>query len=231
SAQSEIEKAFQNNRQPILTGGTGLYLEFLMHGRSAMPNVAESFNWQAKSDYETQGGAALLEKLVAVDASAAKLNPGDRARVIRAYSVYLATGRGMGDWQKNFQPPAHAWTYKTIILLPERQQLYRNIDTRFLRMIETGVMEEVKAAMGRGVPADHPAHKAHGARELQNVLEGRWSLEKATARSQQVTRNYAKRQFTWFKNRFVNKEKAAGRPVLMLTDAQNAIDHAKNFMK
>ncbi|MBI3418958.1 MAG: tRNA (adenosine(37)-N6)-dimethylallyltransferase MiaA [Proteobacteria bacterium] len=219
-AAETIRETFKQNRLPILTGGTGLYLEFLMHGRSDIPDVPEDFVQQAKEDFEKLGGAAVIEKLREIDPASATLKPGDRARVVRAWSVYLATGRSLGQWQKeSFQPPKQDWNYKTIFLLPERQQLYSNINARFLKMIEQGALDEVKAALARNVPADHPAHKAHGARELQDVIEKRWGLDQAISRAQQLTRNYAKRQFTWFKNRFMKKEKESGRAFLSLEGA------------
>jgi tRNA dimethylallyltransferase len=219
-AAKAIQQCFDKNQTPLLTGGSGMYLEFLMHGRSAIPDVPEEDVKEAREAYEKLGGAALLEKLKTVDASAAKLNPGDPSRVIRAYSVYLATGKGIGDWQKEtFEPPRHNWNYKTICLLPERKQLYTNLNTRFEKMITAGALDEVRTAMERNIPDDHLAHKAHGAPELRKVLRGEWSLEEAISHAQQVTRNYAKRQFTWFRNRFTNKEKALHRPFLSLESA------------
>jgi tRNA dimethylallyltransferase len=232
SASETIREVFEEGRLPILTGGTGLYLEFLMHGRSTMPAVKPEAKAQAVAEFEALGGEAILEKLKKVDPAAAKLRPSDKARVCRAYEVYLSSGRGIGDWQKeNFEAPDHAWDYKTIITLPDRDRLYANIDQRFLKMIEHGAVEEVKAALAKNVPADHPAHKAVGARELQKVIEGEWKMEKAIQRSQQLSRNYAKRQFTWFKNRFANKEKATGRPILTLEGANFAenLNTARNF--
>jgi tRNA dimethylallyltransferase len=188
-----------------------------MHGRSAIPEVPEEYTTQAREEYQQLGGAVILEKLKTVDPAAAHLNPGDSSRVCRAYEVYLATGKGIGYWQKEkFETPKHGWNFKTIFLLPGRERLYANINQRFEQMIANGAMEEVKAAMAKNIPADHLAHKAHGARELQAVIEGRMKLAEAITYSQQITRNYAKRQFTWFKNRFMSKEKEAGRAVLSL---------------
>jgi tRNA dimethylallyltransferase len=219
-ATAAIKETFAAGQLPILAGGTGLYLEFLMHGRSAIPDVPEECTAQAREEYKKLGGVAILEKLKAIDPSAGNLNPGDSSRVSRAYEVYLATGKGLGYWQKeSFEAPKHGWNFKTIFLLPDRERLYANINQRFEKMIAHGALEEVKAAMARNIPADHLAQKAHGARELQAVIEGRMKLAEAVATSQQITRNYAKRQFTWFRNRFMNKERAAGRAVLSLKDA------------
>jgi tRNA dimethylallyltransferase len=220
SATAAITETFAAGRLPILTGGTGLYLEFLMHGRSAIPDVPEEFTAQAREEYKKLGGAAILEKLKTIDPAAANLNPGDSSRVCRAYEVYLATGRGIGTWQKEkFEAPKHGWNFKTIFLMPDRERLYANINQRFEKMIENGALEEVKNAMQKNIPPDHLAHKAHGARELQAVIEKRMGLSEAIAYSQQITRNYAKRQFTWFKNRFTKKETEAGRAFLSLKSA------------
>jgi len=138
---------------PILTGGTGLYLEFLMHGRSAIPEVSEEAALRAREEYEKLGGAAILEKLKNVDASSTKLNATDTARVIRAYEVYLSSGRGIGAWQEEtFEAPTYDWDYKTIFLLPERERLYAKIDQRFVKMIEHGAIDEVKAALAKKYP-------------------------------------------------------------------------------
>ncbi len=224
SAETVIANILAKGGLPILTGGTGLYLEFLLMGRSGIPGVPEETLIKARQDYEKLGGEAVLERLKAAGPeTAARLNPGDSARVIRAWSVYLETGKGIGHWQKEgFRPPAHEWSHKTIFMLPGRARLYIGIDRRFSKMVENGALEEVEAAMARNIPADHPAHKAHGARELQHVIEGRWTLEQAIARARQVTRNYAKRQFTWHKNRFMKNEEKAGRPFLALEGADLA---------
>lgn len=216
--------AFENNLIPMIVGGTGLYLESLMHGLSAIPDVNEAYREEARATHTALGGAAFRKQLFQYDpVLAAKLHDGDTQRLIRAYEVYLATGTPLSVWQehKPVAPPPD-WRFKTILLEPTRDALNKQITNRFEKMLKHGAVEEVKAARHLAIPDNHPAQKAIGRRELADFLEGKTDLAIATTLAQTATRHYAKRQTTWFKNRFLKKEQEAGRDTLILENANGA---------
>ena len=208
-ALAGIAQTLANNQVPIVVGGTGLYLEALMHGISEIPDVPEELRDTIIQEYETMGGPAFRDRLMKVDKAAAiRLPPGDSQRLIRAYAVYKATGKPITHWQEagRLNVPSD-WNFKPIVLLPERDTLYSAIDARFDVMMKNGALDEVKNI----AEIDHPSQKALGVRELQAHLRCECSMEDAIEKAQQFSRNYAKRQLTWFKNRFMKKEAAAGR--------------------
>jgi tRNA dimethylallyltransferase len=127
--------------------------------------------------------------------------PGDRARVSRALEVVLATGRSLTDWHKAAAPvcldPAVA---VKIFLMPGRDELVRRIDARFDAMMAAGAVAEVRALAARGLDTNLPAMKAHGVPWLLRHFKGEISLADAVAGGKRDTRQYAKRQCTWFRN-------------------------------
>lgn len=216
-AMGVITNVLSEGKTPIVVGGTGLYLEALMHGISEIPDVPDELREKIIHEYTTMGGPAFRDRLMKVDKAAAiRLPPGDSQRLIRAYAVYAATGKSISYWQKEslMTPPAE-WEFKTALLLPERDTLYPAIDKRFLEMIDAGAIEEVQATP----VLEHPSQKALGVQELQSFVRGEISREEAIERAQQFSRNYAKRQLTWFKNRFMKKEIAAGRTPRIISGA------------
>jgi tRNA dimethylallyltransferase len=200
-AQAEVGAARAAGRLPILTGGTGLYLEALLNGLAELPPIPASARETAKALHAELGGVAFRERLAALDpVSAAKLGANDTQRLTRAYEVALATGKSLSQWQEE-QAPAPDLRAAAVVLLPEREGLYKACDARVTAMIDHGAEEETRALLARGLAANLPAMKAVGLRELGATLDGRVSLEEAIAAMQQVTRQYAKRQYTWFRNR------------------------------
>lgn len=187
-------------RLPIIVGGTGLYLRALMQGLSDMPRIAPELRARATARHRQLGAAAFHAEVAQRDpVIGAKLPPGDTQRLIRAWEVFEATGRPFSDWMagpRDGPPPDLA--FHTVVLLPEREALYRQIDSRFHAMIKAGALDEVRSTLA--LPDDAPVMKALGAPELRAYLRGEMSLEDAIARAQQASRNYAKRQLTWFRN-------------------------------
>lgn len=227
-AIAAMENAWQQQRTPIVVGGTGLYLETLLHGIAPVPEVPAAIQAEAVAHHAALGGAAFHAALAAVDAAtAARLPSGDTQRLIRAYAVFLATQKPLSVWQQT--PPAPQpldWHITTILLAPPRPQLYLQINRRFEGMMAAGAVAEVaQATIAPNNTASHPASKTIGVRELAGYLAGQWPLATAIAQSQQATRNYAKRQETWFRNRFHAKEQAAGRQVRWVENVAGARDY------
>ncbi len=206
-----IKHVITTGQTPIVVGGTGLYLETLMHGISEIPDVPEDIRQKAIHDYETMGSHAFHNRLMTVDkGTAMRLPSTDSQRLIRAWAVYMATGKPLSAWQKEgLMPPPGDWEFKSILLLPDRDLLYETIDRRFSAMMEHGALDEVRHTP----PLDHPSQKALGVQELRAFIRGEISQTEAIAQARQSSRNYAKRQLTWFNNRFMKREESVGRSV------------------
>lgn len=207
-AASEIEAALAQNQTPIIVGGTGLYLKALIKGLSPMPVVPDETRTKAMAMQKELGNPAFHSALAAKDAvMAEKLHPNDTQRLIRAWEVLEGTGKSLAHWQAipPSAPPAH-WNFEINHVNPDRALLYERCNTRFDTMLELGILDEVKALdslieLGK-VPADAPITHALGFHPFQSYLRGMTSLDEAIDKAKQETRNYAKRQITWFKNQF-----------------------------
>lgn len=201
-AVAEITAARAAGRLPILVGGTGMYLKALTEGLAPVPDVPTTVTAEATALYDTLGGIAFAEALAKHDPGAAEaLPPGDRQRLIRAYAVVQATGRPLADWQ-NEAPigPALDARFTTVLVLPPRDALYAACDARFTAMLDEGAMDEVRALLARELDPSLPAMRAVGVRELGAVIRGEMTLDQAADKARQATRNYAKRQLTWFRH-------------------------------
>ena len=151
---------------------------------------------------KSDGVTALHAELTQRDpAMAARLMPGDRSRISRALEVVLATGRSLIAWHEEGMPASlDASRAAKIFLMPDRDELFRRIDARFEAMITAGAIEEVRALAARNLDPDLPAMKAHGVPWLIRHLKGELTLAEAIEGSQRDTRQYTKRQATWFRN-------------------------------
>lgn len=187
----------------VVTGGTGLYFEALTRGLSAMPDVPPAARREAQALLDRDGAAALAAAVADVDpAVAASRPPGDTQRLLRAYEVFLATGRRLSDLQAAPPEPLlgpDAWA-GWVLDLP-RPLLYERCDARLVAMLEAGALDEVARLAALGLDAGLPAMKALGVRPLLGHVAGGVPLAAALAEAQQGTRNYAKRQLTWFRHR------------------------------
>jgi tRNA dimethylallyltransferase len=212
-AEEALAEARGAGRLPILVGGTGLYFRALLDGLAEIPPIPDEIRQAARALHAELGGAAFREELAALDPeTAARLPPGDTQRLIRAYEVAAATGRTLGEWQQEAAPfgPREERRIATLLLLPPRDVLYRTCDARLEEMLRQGVLEEVGALMARHLDPALPALKAVGFREFARHLEGELSLEAALAAAQQATRNYAKRQMTWFRHQLPDAHPVPG---------------------
>nr|WP_246696732.1 tRNA (adenosine(37)-N6)-dimethylallyltransferase MiaA [Methylobacterium planeticum] len=187
---------------PIFVGGTGLYFRALEEGLSEMPPVPEHVRRNIRTWAEPLKTQALHAELVRLDpGGAAKLRPSDRARVLRALEIQIATGRPIADFQQTRTPgPLADFDLQKIFLAPDRDQLRKQIDLRFRRMIHAGALAEVETLRDRRLDPLLPIMRAHGVPGLIAHLEGTMTLEEAIVRGQADTRRYAKRQFTWFRH-------------------------------
>lgn len=201
-AVAEIEDAWKLGRLPVIVGGTGMYIKALMEGLAPIPDIPAKARTEATELYERLGGEQFITVLAKFDeAAATRIPPGDRQRLIRAYEVLVATGRTLSEWQGKHptSPPLDA-DFASIAVIPERADLYRAVDARFLDMIAAGALEEVRALVGLKLDPELPAMKAIGVKELARHLSGEVDLETAVDDAARATRNFAKRQLTWMRN-------------------------------
>nr|WP_165116885.1 tRNA (adenosine(37)-N6)-dimethylallyltransferase MiaA [Brevundimonas sp. 'scallop'] len=188
-------------RPAILVGGTGLYFTSLTRGLADIPAVPSAVRDQMEVDYAAMGEAGFRHRLGQIDPEAARtIEQGDRQRLVRAMSVFIASGRTLSAWKADTQPLLAPDSWTGWVREPERQQLYANCDQRVDLMIDQGAIDEVQALLDRGLNPALPAMKAVGVRELAAYLSGDLARDDAIAALKQATRNYAKRQLTWFRN-------------------------------
>lgn len=224
-AVASIETIRAIGRRPIVVGGTGLYLRTLMEGIAPIPDVPDDIRTFARARHKAIGAAAFHAELAARDPdTAARLPAGDSQRVLRAWEVYEATGRALSDWHRDPVPPT-GLDFRVIALLPPREELYRRCEDRFAEMLDAGALEEVRALAERAARENLdpalPIFKALGYPALSDHLRGVMTLDEAAAKSQQQTRNYAKRQVTWLRHQLPDPSTAqtGGTPVLKLSVA------------
>jgi tRNA dimethylallyltransferase len=195
-ARREIVDVQAHGRLPILVGGTGLYIRTLLFGIAPVPPIDPEVRRQVREAPVTENRAKLLE----LDPeAAARLRPGDTARIARALEVVVSTRHTLSEWQKERAGGiANEVDLHPLVLLPPRERLYARSDERFAKMIEQGAVEEVRALLSRNLDPRLPVMRAIGVPEICRYLRGEMPLAEAIATSQQSTRRYAKRQYTWF---------------------------------
>ena len=206
-ALAEIADCHREGKLPVVVGGTGLYLRALSHGLSELPEIPEEIRAAARQRLDAIGPAALHAELAARDpAGAARLKPGDRQRVLRAWEVLEAPGRPLAAWQNdNRATPPPGLSFSTIVLDPPRAELYESCDRRFDAMLAAGGLDEARALERLDLDPALPALKALGVPELRRHLAGELSLDEAAALARQSTRRYAKRQVTWFRHQVIDE--------------------------
>jgi tRNA dimethylallyltransferase len=195
-AKAQIADVHESGRLPILVGGTGLYLRTLIDGIAPVPPIERSVRERVRAQSVEQNRAELGR----LDAdAAARLDPADTARIGRALEVVLSTGRTLGEWQARREGGIGGTvTLRALVLLPPRDWLYARCDARFEAMVEAGAIEEVKALLSRNLDPSLPVMRGIGVREIAAFLRGEIDRDEMIRRGQQATRNYAKRQYTWF---------------------------------
>ena len=216
-AAAALAEVRAQNRLPIFVGGSGLYFKALTRGLSAVPPIPPAIREGVRARLERDGVEALHAELAQRDPDTAeRLKPRDRTRIARALEVVEATGRSLTDWHREGLPPLlPSEEFSALFLAPDREQLYARIDARFDSMLKAGALEEVAALAARHLDPLLPAMKAHGVPALIGHLRGEITLAEAAAIGRANTRQYAKRQFTWFRHQlpefqWVKPEEARG---------------------
>lgn len=209
---------------PVFTGGTGLYFKALGEGISPVPETDPAIR-KALRDMAENDPDSLMARLRAADPqAAAQIGPGDMQRAARALEVLESTGRTLAWWQARDGGTPLLQESETMrcLILPGRIETAERIRDRFRQMVAEGALDEVAALLSRGIGDDLPAMRAIGMRELAAHLRGQSGLEEAIERAVAATRQYAKRQRTWFRNQFDESWRRFETPHALLNDREVA---------
>ena len=187
-------------RLPILVGGTGLYLRAFLRGQLAGGGGDPAVRARLRAEAARDGAAALHDRLRMVDAASAEaIRPGDLFRLVRALELWEQTGKRPSALRPDLWEPPRVPVSAFLVLMREREELYRMIDARARRMWDGGLMAEVRGLLQAGYSPDLRPLQSLGYRQVLAVLGGRLDQTAALLEMQRATRNYAKRQVTWFR--------------------------------
>jgi len=200
-----IEDCWQKNVLPVVVGGTGMYISALVNGISKIPEISEENKKLVQDFYQENGALGLKQKLISLGEKEIL----DPQRLTRAYEVYLQTGDLISTWhdkpKSKILPDAK---FEHLNLEIDRDELYEKCNQRFALMLENGAIEEVQNLRKVIADANFPVTKTLGYQEICDYLDGKISKNEMITIATQKTRNYAKRQLTWFRNQFNDTKKS-----------------------
>ena len=198
-AQASIDDIKKRNKPIVAVGGTALYIKSLLYGLFEGPGADEQIREELKTQVQTEGLGKLYAQLQKNDpATAAKISANDPRRIIRALEVYKLTGKPISAFQQQWDATAsHDWTI--IGLRREKTEESKRINARVKKMIDAGLVDEVKQLLAEPTPLSRQARSAIGYAEIINHLSGQTTLDDATELIKKNTRKLAKAQRTWFK--------------------------------
>jgi tRNA dimethylallyltransferase len=198
-ATAAIDAAHAAGKLPVLVGGTGLYLRTLIDGIAPVPEIDADIRAEVRAMPLDQAVALLR---TADPSAAARLNPTDTTRITRALEVVRSTGRTLADWQRDRAGGiGNRIDLAAMLLLPDREWLTARCDRRLAQMFDGGAVEEVAALLARDdIAPDAPVRRAIGVAEIGRWQQGEWNRDEALSAARFATRQYAKRQYTWFRN-------------------------------
>ena len=199
-ASKVIEESFEKNTTPILVGGTGLYINTLINGIINIPSIPEEIKIESERILTKFGKDFLINQIKNIDPDSLKeININDNVRLRRIWEVFETTGKKFSEWKLNENKTfIKNYNFKLILFLPDRKKNYEIVNSRFIKMINGGAIEEVKSLLGENLNESLPVMRAHGVPEIKKYLENDTTLEECIVKGQQVTRNYVKRQHTWW---------------------------------
>jgi len=224
---NEVKKILEQNKNssklPIIVGGTGLYISRLINGINFIPEIDLEVKNKARNLYEEIGRGEFIKILIDKNENEKIIKNLDKQRLIRRYEIILQTGKSLDFWQ--LRPNKNIFADQNFIhinLEPERETLYQNCNLRFEQMLENGAILEVKEFMKLAPAPNLPVTKTIGYFEISDYLNNLISIETAIKIASQKTRNYAKRQLTWFRNQFQDK--------ITFEDPKKSIDKILNLL-
>ena len=196
-----VDDVLARGKLPIVAGGTGLYIDSLLSGRTFAPFSPDSaLRGELEQEMADKGGAAMLEELAKVDPEAAqRLHPNDHKRIIRALEVYRSTGKTITQHNRETQAIPPRYDALTIgLAFQDRQAMWRRIDQRVDEMVAAGLEDEVRRLLTSGISPKCTAMQAIGYKEFTQALSGEMTWQEAAEVVKLRSRQYAKRQLTWF---------------------------------
>lgn len=205
-AIKEIDSAFKRAKLPIIVGGTGMYISKLIDGINEVPEIQRETRNYVADIFSNLGAEGVIKELIKLGDEEEKIEGLDKQRLIRRLEVLSQTGKSLSHWQslpsKRFYDVG---SFIHININPDRDILYNNCNNRLEKMMGAGAMAEVGSLLEGGLDKSSPIIKTIGFLEIKEYLEGRMDKKELMEKSSQKTRNYAKRQLTWFRNQFKNK--------------------------
>lgn len=204
-ATAALADAWAVGQLPIVVGGSGLYLRTLLYGIAPVPDIPAAVRQEVRTRMAEEGPEAMHRELTRLDPeSAARLKISDRQRIARALEVAQATGEPLSAWQRRpleggILPEIDALT---LVLAPPRDVLYARCDQRLEHMMTVGGLEEIRAFLAANPPPDVPLRRALAVPEFSRHLAGELGFDEALTLAKTATRQYAKRQMTWFRHQF-----------------------------
>ena len=227
-----VDDILSRGRLPILAGGTGLYIDSLLSGRTFAPFQPDSpLRGQLEEQLRREGGAAMLSRLAQVDPdSAVRLHPNDEKRIIRALEVYQSTGKTIT--QHNLETRAIPPRYDALTLalaFERREDMWSRIDRRVDQMMDQGLVAEVQGLLDSGVPAKCTAMQAIGYKEMAAALLSHGDVSAGAEEVKLRSRQYAKRQLTWFRRNRAARWLLWGREPDFAAALQTSTEYMEEF--
>lgn len=201
AASAAVDEIRSRGREVLFVGGTPLYLKALLRGIFSGPPADEALRGELAAEARRREPGWLHSRLAAIDpAAAARLHPNDTRRLIRAIEVFEKTGRPISQWQQQFNVRRSADQCRVFVLDRPRAELHARIDRRVEQMFAAGLVDEVRRLLSSPLPLGKTAGQAVGYREVIEHLEGPRGLPETIELVQQHTRQFARRQMTWFRS-------------------------------
>lgn len=201
---AEIKNLWAENRLPVVVGGTGFYIDALINGVTPIPEVPQTIREKIKQRLQKEGLKSLYEYLLSVDERVAlKIGANDKTRIVRAVEIYEYTGIKVSEWyQKPMIKKLPEADFCVVKIVPSIDEIAERCKKRLDKMVfEQGVLKEIENVIKRGLSSDLPAMKALGVPELSLFVKGEMDLSEALDLAKLHTRQYAKRQRTWLRNK------------------------------
>ena len=197
-AEEYEKELLKKNKIPVVVGGTGLYIRAFLYGLDDLPYANENLRKEIESIIEQKGLDFIYNELLKIDEENTKKNKGNRQRLIRAYEVYKLTGKTMSQLL-NIKPKKEK-NFKHFVLLGDRDKIYSKINDRCKKMLSCGMIEETQKVLKMGYSKNCYGLTGIGYRQIVEYLDNKITKEQMIESFSQDTRQYAKRQITWFKN-------------------------------
>lgn len=204
--EASVNNCRNKNKLPVIVGGSGMYISKLVEGISEIPPIDEAIRIEANELFSGISREDFIEELIKLGEEKERIIKLDKHRLIRDYEVLRQTKKSIFWWQN--QPIKKLFAEEDFLhinLNPNREQLYKNCNSRFEKMLQAGAITEVENLLEQGISDDNQITKTLGFYEISDYLNNRITKEEVITLATQKTRNYAKRQLTWFRNQLPNK--------------------------